>query len=147
MGASHWRYYVPYQPDLNAALDALQRRVFAEGDYWWARGELGKVASEYPDRPSTIDELFEDDAVQEEGAHSILDMSHVLADGEEPDYGTIQLVTPAEALQSTGTERLAREHIPAIDALAERRWFGRCAILHDPQGQPAEIYFWGFSGD
>lgn len=42
---------------------------------------------------------------------------------------------------------LTRDHVDAIDRLAERRWFGRCAILHDAQGQPAEIYFWGYSGD
>jgi hypothetical protein len=52
-------------------------------------------------------------------------------------------VTSAEALQYAGTELLTRDHIGAIDGLAERRWFGRCAILHDAHGRPEEIYFWG----
>lgn len=147
MGASGWSYFVAYQPDLNAALQTLQHKVFADGDYWWARGELGNPASAYDNRPTAIDDLFDDEWVQEAGTHSILDMHRVLADGEEPDYGTIEPVTSAEALQYAGTERFTRDHISAIDHLATRRWFGRCAILHDAQGQPEEIYFWGFSGD
>jgi hypothetical protein len=147
VGASGWSYFVAYQPDLNTALDALRHKVFTEGDYWWAHGEMGKPASAYDDRPATVDDLLGDEWVQEAGTHSILDMSYVLADGEQPDYGTVQPVTSAEALQYAGTELLTRDHIGAIDDLAERRWFGRCAILHDAHGHPEEIYFWGFSGD
>ena len=33
MGASGWKYVVPYQRDLGAALDSLRREVFAAGDY------------------------------------------------------------------------------------------------------------------
>lgn len=33
MGASFWSYFVPYQADLGAALQALREKVFAEGDY------------------------------------------------------------------------------------------------------------------
>ncbi|GGZ32336.1 hypothetical protein GCM10010365_61390 [Streptomyces poonensis] len=33
MGASDWDYYVPYQEDLNAALQQLRREVFEAGDY------------------------------------------------------------------------------------------------------------------
>jgi hypothetical protein len=147
MGASAWSYFVPYQPDLTAALAALREKVFAEGDYWWAGGEFGKPASAYPHRPSTMEELFADDAVQESGTHSILDMVRVLAEGEQPDYGTVEPVTRAEALTHAGTERLTREHVEAIDNLIRGRWFGRCAVLHDAGGHPAEIYFWGYSGD
>ncbi|RKR87834.1 hypothetical protein BDK92_2135 [Micromonospora pisi] len=147
MGASGWDYFVPYQPDLRVALRDLRQRVFAEGDYWWARGEIGKSASDHDNRPATLDELFEDEWVQESGTHSILDMYKIVSDGEQPDYGTVQPVTPAEALRCAGTERLTRDHLEAINHLAEERWFGRCAILHDPTGQPREIYFWGFSGD
>ncbi|MEV4414341.1 hypothetical protein [Catellatospora sp. NPDC049609] len=147
MGASGWDYVVAYQADLNAALQELQRRVFAEGDYWWVRGEIGKPAAAYENRPRTQQELFADEWVQESGTHSILDMERVLDDGEEPGYCTVQAVTAAEALRCAGTEVLTREHLPAIEGLAERRWFGRCAILHDALGTPTEIYFWGFSGD
>jgi hypothetical protein len=33
MGASSWVYLVPYQVDLQAALDSLRHRVFESGDY------------------------------------------------------------------------------------------------------------------
>jgi hypothetical protein len=127
MGASSWSYFVEYQPDLDQALDELRQKVFAEGKYWWAHGELGKSASAYQDRPTTMDDLFEDECALESGTHSILDVSYVLADGEEPDFGTVQVVTGAEALRHAGTERLTRDHVRAIHDLASKRWFGRCA--------------------
>lgn len=147
MGASGWSYIVEYQPDLNKALHELREKVFAEGDYYWAAGERGEPRSALDNGPATIEELFADEAVQESGTHSIIDVIRVLADGDEPGYCTVQPVTPAEALRHTGTELLGREHLKAIEDLAEKRWFGRCAVLHKADGTPEEICFWGFSGD
>ncbi|MEV4762244.1 hypothetical protein AB0J89_06365 [Micromonospora chokoriensis] len=147
MGASGWSYVVAYQPDLDAALDALRDEVFAEGRYWWARGTIPNSASDYPHRPTTMKELFDDELVQESGTHSILDVHRVLDEGERPEFGTVEPVSAAEALRLAGTERLTREHLDSIRGLAAQGWFGRCAVLHDAQGKPQEIYFWGFSGD
>jgi hypothetical protein len=72
---------------------------------------------------------------------------HVLGPEERPDYRTVEPVSAAEAKERTGTDRLTRAHIDAIDDLVRGRWFGRCAVLHDDAGEPAEIYFWGYSGD
>ena len=33
MGASDWQYVVPYQDDLEAALETLRLQVFADGDF------------------------------------------------------------------------------------------------------------------
>ncbi|WP_239516081.1 MULTISPECIES: hypothetical protein [unclassified Streptomyces] len=146
VGASGWEYYVPYQEDLGAALDALRRRVFETGDYYWdpdAEDDGGKPRG----RPSTLAELWEDERVQEEGTHSILDMHRMLRPGEEPDYCTVQPVQPLEARRLARTDRPTRAHINALEPLAARSWFGRCAVLHDAGGRPEEIYFWGFSGD
>ena len=33
MGATGWDYFVPYQPDISAALQRLREDVFARGDY------------------------------------------------------------------------------------------------------------------
>lgn len=149
MGASWWEYFVPHQEDLGAALDALRQSVFASQDYHWEPWEDDE--GDEPDgarsRPSTLELLLEDEQVQEEGTHSILDVYRVLRPGEEPEYCTVQPVGPDEARRVTGTDRLTREHVPAIEPLATRRWFGRCAVLHDAAGNPEEIYFWGFSGD
>ena len=148
MGASGWDYYVPYQSDLQAALDELRQRVLDSGDYWWAVPyEFGKSAREFPDRPRTEDELWAEEAVQESGTHSILDMTRVVADGEAPDYRTVQPVTEAEAADRLGVAKLSRAHVEALRPLAGERWFGRCAVLHDATGEPSEIYFWGSSGD
>ena len=34
MGASGWDYFVPYQPDIQAALAALRYQTFESGHYW-----------------------------------------------------------------------------------------------------------------
>nr|WP_296064973.1 hypothetical protein [uncultured Actinoplanes sp.] len=148
MGASEWSYYVEYQPDLGAALDKLRARVFEEGDYWWAEPyEFGKSAMDFPNRPRTEEELWSSESVRDSGTHSILDMHEVIRPGETPQHCTVEPVSAAEAVQCAGVSRLTRAHVPKIEHLAERRWFGRCAVLHDDTGQPSEIYFWGFSGD
>ena len=35
MGATGWMYFTPYQPDIQAALDALRQQVFEKGDYYF----------------------------------------------------------------------------------------------------------------
>jgi hypothetical protein len=148
MGASEWNYHVPNQPGLNAALRQLQATVLADGTYYWAGGGAAfGQALEHPNRPTTMRELWADEVVQEEGTHSILDMKRVVGAGERPGFATIEPVTPDEARRSAGTEMLTREHVPLINDLAVRRWYGRCAVLHDAAGRPTEIYFFGFSGD
>jgi hypothetical protein len=148
VGASGWAYFAAYQPDLQAALDDVRQHVFSTGEYWWAVPyEFGKNAADFPNRPRTEAELWADESVQECGTHSILDMSRVVADGEEPDYGTVQPVAEAEALERVGVAKLTRAHIEALEPLANRSSFGRCAVLHDAAGNPDEIYFWGYSGD
>ena len=148
MGASGWEYFVPYQPDLQAALDRLRRQVFETGDYWWAvPSAFGKSAADFPDRPRTEDQLWAEEVVQESGTHSILDVRWVVDDGEQPDFGTVEPVTEAEALDVIGVAKPTRAHVAALEKLADQRWFGRCAVLHDAAGEPEEIWFWGFSGD
>jgi hypothetical protein len=51
MGASGWSYFVPYQPDINKALQELRQKVFQEGDYfkpaeWQKRLYEHKIISE-----------------------------------------------------------------------------------------------------
>jgi hypothetical protein len=65
----------------------------------------------------------------------------------QPEFGTVAPVTPAEAVELVGTGKLTREHVDALDAMPHHMGFGRCAVLHDASGAPAEIYFWGASGD
>jgi hypothetical protein len=148
VGASGWSYYVEYQPDLGRALDELRTKVFEEGDYWWAEPyEFEKSAKDFPNRPRTEEELWSSESVRESGTHSILDMHKMVRAGEKPDYSTVEPVSAEEALRCAGVTTLTRAHVEKIDELARQRWFGRCAVLHDDEGKPSEIYFWGFSGD
>ncbi len=148
MGASAWDYYVPYQPDINAALLELQTKVLADGAYYWAGGGAAfGQAAQHENRPTSMDDLWADETVQSEGTHSILDMERVISPDERPDFGSVEPVTPDEARRCAGTEILTREHVPLINDLANQRWYGRCAVLHDPDGHPTEIYFFGYSGD
>lgn len=147
MGASSWDYYVPYQQDLNTALEELRCEVFRGGDYYWVRGGDWLPEEERRPRPGTLDELWADEWTQHSGTHSILDVFRIQREDEEPEPFAVQPVTAAEAVAAAGTERLRRQHVPSIQNLARERWYGRCAVLHDGQGIPQEIYFWGWSGD
>jgi hypothetical protein len=150
MGASEWQYYVPYQEDIGAALDQLRRRIFDEGDYWWVYGPGWAPVGQSEDRPRTLDELWDDELVQEASTHSILDIFRVLGPDEEPvtaGYQSVKPVSAEEAYQRLGTHKLTRAHVAQFDVFPRWRWHGRCAVLHDNQGQPHEICFWGHSGD
>ncbi|MGW6397350.1 hypothetical protein [Streptomyces sp. NPDC055134] len=135
MGASGWDYYVPYQEDLNAALQQLRHEVFEAGDYHWEP------------RPQSLKELWEDESVQESGTHSILDIFRVVGPDDTPDYNTVVPVTGEEACESLGTDKLTRAHVKDFDVFPRSRWIGRCAVLHDDEGNPQEIHSWGHSGD
>jgi hypothetical protein len=147
MGASGWGYFVSYQPDLAAALQALREQVFAEGDYYWPGEADWRPVEECRPRPQTMAELFADEGVQYSGTHSILDVDRLIGPDEPPDFGTVRPMSAAEARQLVGVERVTRAHIGVIDRDDDGRWTGRCVVLHDEHGQPEEIYFWGHSGD
>ncbi|MET8836376.1 hypothetical protein ABZV78_20980 [Micromonospora sp. NPDC004540] len=155
MGASGWSYTVPWQADPQAALVALQERVFHDGDYWWALGDYCPGADDVDAArraaappPADIDELWSHELVQECGSHSILDVDEVLAPGAAPAFGGLQALSAEETRVIAGADRLTREHLPALGwELVGERWTGRWAVLHDAAGNPAELHFWGFSGD
>lgn len=147
MGASAWDYYVPYQEDLGAALEQLQCEVFRTGDYYWGPAADWIPEDQRRPRPGRVEELWADEWTQHCGTHSILDVFRVQPEAEEPEPFAVQPVTAAEARAVAGTERLTRDHVPALQDLAGERWYGRCAVLHDDHGAPQEICFWGWSGD
>ena len=143
MGASEWNYRVPYQEDLTAALRELRQKAFAEGDYLWEGKELP--------RPASLAELEADPdpAIWEEGLHSILDVFDVV-DGDTPAgsleaFGAIRPVTEAE-LAPLGIGKPTAADLAALHTLMTRGG-GRCAVLHDADGRPVELYFFGATGD
>ena len=149
MGASQWDYYVPHQEDLNSALQQLRREVFEAGEYYWVNGADWRPEEEREPRPQTLEELWEVELTHEAGTHSILDVFLVLGPDDTLDHyaNFVEPVTAEEALELLGTEELTRAHVKDFDVFPQERWVGRCAVLHDDEGKPQEIRFWGHSGD
>jgi hypothetical protein len=155
VGASGWEYVVPYQEDLGSALDALRRQVFASGEYL-KPSYYGDVF-DLPE-PASLDDLFEQEQYWEfmgtSGTHSIIDVGSVVpADFSGEEFGTIRLLSDDEYVQLFGVAQPGRADFTAL-ANSDRlhkyvtggRWTGRAAVLW-ADGAPAEIAFWGYSGD
>jgi|HubBroStandDraft_1064217.scaffolds.fasta_scaffold06537_3 hypothetical protein len=150
MGASGWKYVVPYQEDLAAALDALQRQVFADGDY------LSPAEKGYPE-PASVEDLLSERYeyfIETYGTHSILDMIEVVPAGDtRQEPGTIRPLMPAEAQKLFDTTepghsdyvRLADSFLP-YKYVTAGRGTGRVVTLWE-DGVPTELFFWGYSGD
>ena len=163
MGASSWIYFVPYQPDINAALQSLREKVFESGAYWLrvpihlVPGEDGgwdleamraRVAEERRKAglPRSIEELLlrnEDD-----GTHSILDIESV---SDTPDFGRAASLTREELLDLFDTDKpthsLIEESLDRVRrSRLRRRWEGSYVIIYK-SGEPDEIFFFGYSGD
>ncbi len=149
MGASGWRYVVPYQDDLGVALDSLRREVFASGDF-------RRPDSQGLPMPGSVDDLLQEtywEFMGTCGTHSVIDMLRVVpADVRDQDYGTIRPLTDEEAQQLFGTPRPDRARFDAVDVITlfdsatGGRWTGRSVVLW-ADDRPDEIAFWGISGD
>ena len=157
MGASSWEYVVPYQADLGAALAALRLQMFEQGNYlkpsyYGANGGgLG-----VPD-PSSLDDLDQEpywEFMGTSGTHSIIDVFAVVpVDSGPGEFGTIRLLSEGEYVELFGVTRPGRsEYAPLAGSerlhhfITGGRWTGRAALLWS-DGAPAEIVFWGYSGD
>jgi hypothetical protein len=155
MGASAWDYVVPYQPDLGAALDALRRQVFASGEY--VKPSFYGDVFDLPE-PSSVDDLAEQEQYWEFmgtcGTHSIIDVLNVVpADFTGEEFGTIRPLSDAECVELFGTTQPRRaDYTPLAGSeqlheyVTGGRWTGRAVVLW-ADGTPAEIAFWGYSGD
>lgn len=166
MGASGWQYIVPYQTDIQKALNELRGLVFQSGNYYkrepfWQDTD----ESEYDDapdeevrqqlvewlhkmksmkEPTTIEELFLWNG--EDGTHSILDIKGV---SDVPDYGAISPLSLEELVSLFGTQQPTRAMIEQkTDEIMGLRksWQGTYVIVFK-DGFPNEIFITGFSGD
>jgi hypothetical protein len=169
MGASGWVYFVPYQPDINKALQELREAVFKSGAYYTQAAfvasidedEIAKhIPSEYaelfkatlqklrsepqPPKPNSIAELLEMNG--ESGTHSIIDINGI---SSTPDFGMAAPLSQQQLRKFFGTEKPTRsiveQHADEIQSL-RRRWEATYIIIYR-DGSPGEIFFTGFSGD
>lgn len=132
MGAEPWDYYVPYEDDIQAALDKLREREFRAGRF---RGsEL---------RPATIEEAL--DNMDADGTGSILDIDHV---ADEPDFCAVAPLPREELLRLFGTDKPTRAMIEGNLDLYEDidRGQGVYIIAYE-NGRPSGIFFAGYSFD
>jgi hypothetical protein len=175
MGASGWRYFVPYQPDIQQALQELREDVFKRGEFeqnyttgsyfreYLAEWEdvyeadskslaiLRKFAALGDDEipiPKTIDEAIA--ATLESTTHSIIDVSEVTElPWEEEGYG-IYPITQEDVLRIFGTIQPTHDQVEAINLNNEVLEYGRFQgfyLIVYKDGEPNEIYFEGASGD
>lgn len=160
MGASGWAYLVPYQPDINWALQELRQEIFQAGDYykpteWYKRlhemniideRKLNERLKEFESipEPKTVQELIE--LRGEEGTHSIIDIEKA---SSIRDIRVISPLTPQEFADIFGTDKPTREMVEQkayeLRDLRER-WEGVYVVVYK-DGLPDEIFFIGFSGD
>lgn len=174
MGASVWKYYVPYEADFGTALARLQEQVFERGEYY-RRNKRRK--------PKTIDDLRKSN--REDGTHSILDITHVGPKPTKPGYenlwtppsagadgqidmkrfdadehdrwlaqlksvlGSVRELHDDDLVALFGTTTPARasveEHESDIQDLRERG-MGTIVVIYDGS-TPRELLFTGVSGD
>jgi len=140
MSGTAWRYFVPYEPDFQQALDRLRQKAFDRGAYlqpWTDRA--GPVVGP----PADIAEAVERCGAG--GTHSILD---VVAFSLVPGVGLAHLVGQAEATRLFGTPRPSREDVDDHKfALVHHLDTGHARVMVVYQaGVPSELYFEGLTG-
>src|SRR3984893_8755886 len=89
VGAEPYDYTVPYEPDIQAALDKLRRRVFESKEFNGAEFD--------PATPEAALELAEAD-----GTRSILDISRI---SDSPDFCCAAPLSPEELERYFGTQK------------------------------------------
>src|SRR4051812_15279752 len=150
MGASGWDYTQPFDTDLQTTLNALRRRVFDEGTYFWfdsvprpaSLAELDEMFSSEPDFESPDFETLLD--VVGSGTHSILDVRTV------GPRGDVQPLNEADTVALFSTTTPSSQDFGCVDLyrLTSGRWSGGfCVALHTPGGDVEAVGFWGISGD
>ena len=147
MGGEPWFYFVPYQADINSALQGLRLREFQAGRY--------NPVMPFPDFPvdaqtpapgaghASIEAAIEE--ADADGTRSILDMERV---SDEVDYGAVTPVSDEDLINLFGTSRPTREMIESNEELFEALERGQGVyIVAYRDDQPSEIFFAGYSFD
>ncbi|MFF3610110.1 hypothetical protein [Streptomyces sp. NPDC002463] len=143
MGSSRWIYFTDNPGNPQEALNDLREKVFQ--DEWRNQDPF----------PESIADLIESGALEEEGAHSILDVDRVIFT-DDTDYeedGTIRIVSPQEVVEYFGNAQPTQERIAEVyrtdptELPPMFRGSGCCAPVHSPEGDCVGLAFWGMSGD
>lgn len=175
MGASDWKYFVPYETDTNAALQKLRQQVFERGEYlkvdygddWRNMTEDEAIEAFFDESDPELSEIVIDDwrAIKElteptspesllewnreSGTHSIIDIYRGVS--EQPQSGTISPLTSEQLKTFFGTlkpnHEMVANWLTSFDITEIRdRWDGVYITIYDGD-IPTEYCFAGFSGD
>jgi hypothetical protein len=132
MGADPYEYFVPYQANVQLALDRLRAEVFESGEFNGA--ELG---------PATPEEALE--MADADGTASILDIQRI---SDHPDFFCAAPFSSAKLRQFFGTDKPSRDDIEQADEYWDEldRGQARYVVVYEDD-QPSELYFAGYSFD
>lgn len=147
MGANPYFYFVPYNQDVEAALQELRDREFQAGRYNpvipFLEFPVGPGSPAPGAEHDSIDEALE--ASAEDGTRSILDIQGV---AEEPDFLMAAPLGDAYLLSLFGTDQPTREIVEQNMEFFEDLERGHCVyIILYKSGRPDEILFAGYSID
>jgi hypothetical protein len=148
-GAHPYYYFVPYQPDIDAALQGLRQREFRAGRY---HPVMPFVFEHLPPGPTSAAPGRQHGSIDEarwaadaEGTRSILDLDRV---GQTPDVGVAARLPDERLRQLYGTDRPTRamlEHnMDFLEDVACGQ--GVYVVLYEGE-RPSEIFFAGYSFD
>ena len=150
MGGHFWSYHVPYQENLNRALQALREVEFKAERFWQPSevppgffGRLFGRSPSKPQRPASIREALKiSDAT---GTRSILDMERI---SDTPDYGAVCRLGSDQLQELFGTDQPTKEAVERSDDLIEslERGQGICIVTYRA-GKADGICFVGYSYD
>ena len=146
MGGHPWFYDVPYQPDIDKALQELRRTEFAAGRYnpviRFPDFPLGPDSPAPGPQHASIKAALR--ASREDGTRSILDMERV---SERPEYCAVSPLPEAELVTLYGTNQPTHDMVEELLFLEDaERGQGIYIILYK-DGAPSEILFAGYSFD
>lgn len=110
MGATGWKYIVPYEPDISVALSRLRKRVFAQGDYVLGDG---------------VDKAALEQALAEVGSDWESELQHFERQAADPRIPiqarrrTAELVERLKRIRESGSKSSNRSKPQTIDELLE----------------------------
>lgn len=148
MGGHIYYYAVPYESDINNALQSLRRREFEEGRYNPVIPflEFGSEASLTPSpgkQHASIQEAL--DASEADGTRSILDIERI---GTEPDFGAALLLPPEKLEELYGTDKPTRQMVAEnMDFFEDVERGHAIYFVLFRDANPSEIFFAGMSYD
>ena len=148
MGGHAYFYYVPYESNVQDALDRLRDREFKAGRYnpvirFLKFGAPDFLKHEPGAKHRSIDEAINDAAA--DGTRSILDISRV---ADRSDFGVAAPVPADQLKEWFGTERPTRTMLEHADELFDAIERGQCVyvVVYDGN-KPSELFFAGYSYD